>query len=130
MDPVWVIESMLERDPDSPEAYRVWWESQSFWGDWTEADWHAALQESGRAYRQLIAQIEAAWGPPEQRNPSGDEIGNVDPEDLDLSEEDLDAWPPVSSTYWIRDDKRVCIWEEKQDVELPFTVCIAVVWDD
>jgi|GEM_PF-5072529 len=127
MDAIRTVEELLAREPKYPDTLCVWWASRDFWENWTEDEWHAAEKESGRVYRELVAALEAAYGTPVRRVPSADELGDSD---FDFADEDAVGWPPAFSTYWIHGEKRVCVWEVKDGTEAPFTVNIAVVWDE
>lgn len=113
-DPVAVFEELLTQPPGFRNSH-YWKASRDFYGcDQTVEQVRVIEQEFARAFRAVVEQVEAAWGPP-------DFIGH-------RSESPFPEWHVAEELcYWRKGDRLAMIWWEHQDKELPVLLTFAVL---
>jgi hypothetical protein len=113
-DPVAVFEELLTQTPGFQNSHYLK-ASRDFYGrDQTYEAVRVVEQEFARAFRAVVEEVEAVWGPPEF-------IGH-------RSESPFAEWHVAEELcFWRKEDRLAMIWWEHQDKELPVLLILAVL---
>jgi len=113
-NPVAVFEELLTQPPGFRNSYYLK-ASRDFYGcDQTYEAVRVIEQEFARAFRAVVEEVEAAWGPP-------DFLGH-------RSESPFPEWSVAEELcFWRKGDRLAMIWWEHQDKEVPVLLTLAVL---
>ena len=113
-DPLAVFEDLLTRPPGFRNSH-YWKASRDFYGcGQTYEAVRVIEQEFARAFRAVVEEVEAAWGPPEF-------VGH-------RSESPFPEWHVAEElSYWRKGDRLAVIWWEHRDKEAPVLLIFAVL---